>query len=118
MKELMEKLEKLQKIADEKNKKKFKEDKELVRAKINDLVNESEEALFCVSDKGLVALGSTIEMITAIGVALKSMSKDKNVPREVIFSILKDVFDEEENKTEDDELEDLYNEFKKMFGEF
>lgn len=99
MKEIMEKFEELQKMIEGKNKGSFKDCQEKMKENVNRLIDEAEEVVWCVTDKGVAGNGTPIGMICAIASGLENLIEDTHIPREIVKEFFNDaVFnDKKEN---------------------
>ena len=118
MDEIMKKFEELKGIIDEKTKKHYKDSKEEMKKNINKLIDESEELIWCVTDKGVVAGGTSYDMLTAIAIGLAKMSKDKNIPKKMVIQMIEAGFETEEEDEEEKEGEDIFDKIKEMIEEW
>ena len=116
MDEILDKFEEIKKIIDKKSKKNFKEKKEEIKKETNKLIDDSKEVMWCVTDKGVIAGGTAYDILTAICVGIARMSKDRHIPKKLVFEMLESAFEIEDE--EDDTEEDMFKEIKKMVEEW
>lgn len=118
-KEIEKKLEELLEVISEgvkekkeeskKNKELFKENRETIKETISNLIDESEEVVWCVTDTGVAGTGTSRDMLTCIFLGLEQMVKDGKVPKQLIRMLTDALFEDEEE--EDDSFFDKIKKF-------
>ena len=92
-----------------KNKELFKENRENIKEAVSDLIDKSEEVVWCVTDTGIAGTGTSRDMLTYIFMGLEQMVKDGKVPKELIRALTDALFEDEEE--EDDSFFDKIKKF-------
>lgn len=101
---------------DERNKNHYadKEGIEDFKKQASNMVDEADRCAVLITDKGIMARGSTHAILTSIACACEGLKKDKNIPAGIFKALFEDIIedDKEERKSTDElmkELEELIN---------
>ena len=109
-KEVEKKFEELMDLIHKKTGKKFEEHKKELKNNIDKLIDDAEEVVWCVTDKGVAGSGTTYDMLSAIFAGLDNLVTDKKVPKEILRRMFENIGEDEENEEEDD----FFNQIKKF----
>lgn len=110
-KEVEKKFEELMDLIHKKTEKQFKEHKKELKNSLNDLIDDSEKVVWCVTEKGVVGSGTTYDMLLAIFTGLDKLVTDKKVPKELLRRMFENIGEYEEKEKEE---EDFFSQIKKF----
>ena len=101
-KEVEKKFEELMDLIHKKTNKQFNEHKKEAKKSVNELIDESERVVWCVTEKGVVGSGTTCDMLLSIFTGLNGLVRDKGVPKELLVRLVNNIDENDEDDTEDD----------------
>lgn len=109
-KEVEKKFEELMDLIHKKTGKQFEEHKKELKNNVDELIDDAEEVVWCVTDKGVAGSGTTYDMLLAIFTGLDKLVTDKKVPKELLRRMFENIGEDEEDEKEDD----FFNQIKKF----